>query len=132
MKFAFLISISLAILIPVLIITGSNSQDLAGGSSNTNIAPPTVVDGTQIIEIAAKGGYSPKKTEAKANVPSIIQVKTSGTFDCSSALVIPSLGYSVYLPASGSTNIEVPAQQPGTVLRGMCSMGMYNFSISFS
>lgn len=136
MKFAFFLSVSLGIIISVLVITGvGNNQDVTGesnGSGVTNAAPPTVVDGTQIIEIAAKGGYSPRETKAQANVPSIIRMKTRGTFDCSSALLIPSLSYASYLPASGSTDIKVPPQEPGTVLRGMCGMGMYNFSISFS
>ncbi len=85
----------------------------------------------QIIEIDAKGGYTPRMSIAKANVPTILRVKTSSTFDCSSALRIPSLGYSKNLPSTGTTDIEIPAQAAGSTLNALCSMGMYNFSVEF-
>ncbi len=85
----------------------------------------------QIILIQAKGGYAPRLTTAKAGVPTILRVETNATFDCSSALRIPALGYSGNLPPSGTTDIEVPAQTAGTTLKALCSMGMYNFSIDF-
>ncbi len=89
-------------------------------------------NGTQVIEIAAKGGYSPSRTTAKAGVATIIRVKTNSTFDCSSSLRIPTLGFSQTLPATGTTDIPLPAQTAGTTLKALCSMGMYNFSISFA
>jgi plastocyanin domain-containing protein len=61
-----------------------------------------------------------------------IKMETEGTFDCSSAISIPSLGYRANLPASGETSIDVPAQQAGTNMRGLCAMGMYNFQIQFN
>ncbi len=85
----------------------------------------------QIIEITAKGGYSPAKTTAKAGVPTILRVKTNSTFDCSAALRIKSIGYSKNLPATGTTDIELPVQTAGSTLKALCSMGMYNFSINF-
>jgi plastocyanin domain-containing protein len=88
-------------------------------------------EGKQIVEVSAKGGYTPKLTTAQANVPTILRVTTSATFDCSSALRIPTLGYSTNLPPTGTTDIEVPAQKAGTTLKALCSMGMYNFSINF-
>lgn len=121
-------------IVAVIILVGagallSNNTD----SSNTQNAPEnaTVVDGKQIIEIDAKGGYSPRLTKAKAGVPTVIKVKTRGTFDCSSALTIPSIGYRTNLPPSGETEIELPAQPAGSTLQGLCSMGMYNFQIRF-
>lgn len=106
-------------------------------SSNSPTAPAetannvTVVDGKQIIEITAKGGYSPRVTTAKAGLPTVIKVKTKATFDCSSALTIPSLDYRKNLPPSGETSIDLPAQVAGSTLQGICAMGMYNFSIQF-
>lgn len=88
-------------------------------------------NGKQVVVIKAKGGYAPQQTVAKAGVPTIIRVQTSGTFDCSSALRIPSLNYSKLLPATGTTDIEVPAQAAGSTLKAICSMGMYNFSVDF-
>ena len=97
-------------------------------SSQENVS---VSDGKQIIEISAKGGYSPKKTTAKAGIPTLIKMRTNSTFDCSSALVIPSINYKKNLPFSGDTLIEIPPQKEGTVMRGLCSMGMYSFEINF-
>lgn len=92
----------------------------------------TMINGKQIITITAKGGYQPKNSNAKSNVPTILRIKTQGTFDCSSALVIPSIGYRKNLPPSTTTDIELPAQKAGTNLQGLCSMGMYNFLINFN
>lgn len=85
----------------------------------------------QIIEIDAKGGYSPQLTTAKAGVPTVLRVKTNGTYDCSSALSIPALDLQKTLEATGVTDIEVSPQLARGTLQGLCSMGMYNFSVKF-
>ena len=87
------------------IIFARNGAKTDTAVSQSNIS---IIDGKQIIEIDAKGGYSPSVTVAKADTPTIIKVKTQGTFDCSSALVIQSIGYRANLPPSGETLIEVP------------------------
>lgn len=92
----------------------------------------SIVGDKQMVEINAKGGYAPKISVAKANMPTILRVQTSGTFDCSSSLNIPSIGYRANLPPSGITEIEVPAQKSGAVLQGLCGMGMYNFKVQFN
>lgn len=112
------------------IVNGNRSRNpLPAMSSGNNIV---TTEGKQIVEITAKGGYSPRATTAKADTPTVLKVKTNGTFDCSSALVIQSLGYRKNLPPSGETLIEVPPQKAGSILRGVCAMGMYNFEVSFS
>ena len=105
---------------------GADAPRDAGGANNISI-----VDGKQVISITAKGGYSPRVTSAKAGIPTVIKMDTRGTFDCSSALAIPSLGYRNNLPPSGETVIEIPPQAAGTSMKGLCAMGMYNFSINF-
>lgn len=100
--------------------------------SNAKADNVSVVDGKQIIEIGAKGGYAPKVSTAKADIPTILRVQTRGTFDCSSMLTIPSIGYRANLPPSGVTEIEVPAQKQGATLQGLCAMGMYNFKVQFN
>lgn len=92
----------------------------------------TIVDGKQVIEISAKGGYAPAITTAQAGLPTILRVTTKGTFDCSSSLAIPALDYRTNLPPSGTTDIEVPSQQAGAKIQGVCSMGMYNFVVQFN
>lgn len=91
----------------------------------------SVVDGMQYIDIGAKGGYTPRVTSAASGIPTTIRVRTAGTFDCSSALVLPSIGYRKNLPPTGTTEIALPPQPAGSVLKGLCSMGMYNFQIAF-
>jgi len=104
------------------------TQTLTPASLANNVS---VTNGKQVIEIKAKGGYSPSLSMAKADTPTIIKMKTQGTFDCSSSLVIPSIGYRGNLATSGETEIEVPPQKAGTTLQALCSMGMYNFQIKF-
>ena len=91
----------------------------------------TVENGKQIVSITAKGGYSPRLSKAKADMPTILKVETTGTFDCSSALNLPSINYRKNLPQSGVTEIELPPQKAGSTFEGLCSMGMYGFNIVF-
>src|SRR3989344_8244736 len=113
----------------ILLSMGNNGSSVKNPQVAGNVS---MVDGKQIITINAKGGYLPKATTAKAGVPTVITMKTRGTFDCSSALNIPSLGISKNLPPSGATSIDVPPQIAGTVLSGVCSMGMHSFAINFN
>lgn len=132
MKKVFVISILLTIaslvgIIMLLSNNGTNTTTVANGQSNVSI-----VDSKQVIQIDAKGGYAPRNTVAKANIPTTLNLKTNGTFDCSSAVSIPSLGYRTNLPPSGVTPIEIPPQPAGTTLKGVCAMGMYNFAVNFN
>jgi plastocyanin domain-containing protein len=105
----------------------NNTQPLPTAANNIQIE-----DGTQVISINAKGGYTPRKTIAQANTPTILKIKTNSTFDCSASLVIPSIGYKNNLPSSGETIINIPPQKSGSTLKGLCSMGMYSFTINFN
>lgn len=88
-------------------------------------------DGVQYITITAHGGYSPKVTTARAGIKTKLVMKTDQTFDCSSSLVIPSLGIRKMLPNTGEVTIDIPEDKTEGSLRGLCSMGMYTFLISF-
>lgn len=105
---------------------GNGATATQGISSNVS-----TLNGTQVVQITAKGGYAPRVTTASANTPTTINVMTNGTYDCSIALVVPSLGVRKTLPTSGTTPIDIPPQAPGTTLKGLCSMGMYHFSVTF-
>jgi Cu+-exporting ATPase len=102
------------------------------GAVNNPAANVVVVDGKQVIDLTVKGGYSPRVTEAKANLPTILKMTTNSTFDCSASVSIPSLNYHNHLPSSGETFVELPPQTPGSEIRGLCSMGMYGFTIRFN
>jgi plastocyanin domain-containing protein len=111
-----------------LVSSGSASNGDAGTSAPANNV--SVVDGKQIVEIRAKGGYQPRKSSAKAGLPTLIRFDTSGTFDCSSSVRIASLGISRGLPQTGQTDIDIGISKAGT-LQGTCGMGMYPFEIDF-
>ena len=128
MKTAIAIVIAGALIAGAIVSAGSRGGKVTAAS----VANVSVIDGKQIVQIDAKGGYSPKLTSAKAGIPTVLRMKTNGTFDCSASVVIPSLRYRLVLPLSGNTNIEVPAQRSGTTLQGLCAMGMYHFAVQFN
>lgn len=121
----------ISILVAIILIGGavvfSKKSDTAPIADASNV---TVVDGKQIVEISAKGGYYPRKSVAKAGMPTIIRFDTNGTFDCSSSIRIPSMNISKSLPQTGTTDIDVGSQQVAT-LQGTCGMGMYPFEVEF-
>ena len=90
----------------------------------------SIVDGKQIIEIGAKGGFQPRKSVATAGIPTVLKFETNGTFDCSSTVRIPSMKIATNLPPSGSTDIDIGSPRLGT-LQGTCGMGMYPFEVEF-
>ncbi len=111
----------------VIFIFSSNGNDDPAQNQNVHIE-----SGKQIIDLTAKGGYSPRVSVAKAGMETVLRVKTNGTFDCSSTIAIPELDYRSHLTPSGITEITIPAQQPGKNIQGFCAMGMYNFNIQFN
>jgi plastocyanin domain-containing protein len=124
------------ILVAMMIFFASNAGKGTPNSpkntdTDTGVTPVQIVDGVQIIEVTARGGYNPREIIAKAGVPTVLRMKTSGTFDCSSAFVIPSLGIQKMLPATGVTNFDIPIQESGASIKATCSMGMYNLQINF-
>ena len=106
---------------------GNSSLKEENTQNENNVS---IVSGKQIIEISAKGGYSPKVSIAKANTPTIIRFNTNGTFDCSASVRIPSMNISKILPNSGTTDLDIGAQKVG-IFQGTCGMGMYPFEINF-
>jgi plastocyanin domain-containing protein len=127
---AILISIILSVVFigGAFVLTKGNSPSQKDTEVSANNV--TVVDGKQIITINAKGGYHPQKSIAKANIPTIIRFETNGTFDCSSAVTIPSMKISKILPQTGTIDIDIGTQQVA-VLQGTCGMGMYPFEVEF-
>ena len=98
------------------------------GITSTNVY---LENGVQIIEIRAKGGYSPLQTTAKAYLPTMLRMVTDDTFDCSSSVMIPNLRLRKRLPLSGSTDIQLPTIPEDTELTVYCGMGMYSFNLDF-
>ena len=97
----------------------------------TRITSNVTMEGEkQVVMIDAKGGYLPEVSAAKAGVPTIVRFNTTGTFDCSASVRIPSRDVSQVLPQSGTTDIDIGINQKGP-LEGSCGMGMYPFQIEF-
>lgn len=121
--------------IVVLILIGGAFVFTKGNPKQANenvvsVSNVTIENGVQIVEIKARGGYTPKISTAKAGIPTILRFNTNGTFDCSSSVRIPSLNISKNLSTSGQTDIELPNSNTGT-LKGTCGMGMYSFEVVF-
>ncbi len=109
-----------------LIINRDESLD----NKTPNGSNVSIIDGKQIIEIRARGGYQPRISVAKANVPTVVRFVTSTTFDCSSFVRFPSMGIVKTLPPTGTTDVDIGSQNAKTLL-GSCGMGMYPFQIDF-
>lgn len=127
-----LIIFSIGLIISIAIIFSMRSSSVATPVSTNAEQKVEVKDGVQYITINAKGGYFPRVSNAKAGVPTKLIIKTSGTYDCSAALVIRSLKYQQILPQNGETIIDVGTPVAGEPLQGVCSMGMYSFVVNFS
>lgn len=137
---------STAIIIAILILTGAlffmshdnsntdTSKTLSEKQNNDVVASnnSAIKDGIQYVTITARGGYSPRLSNAKAGIPTKLIMKTNGTYDCSASLVIRSLNYREMLPNTGETVIDAGTPKAGDVLKGVCGMGMYSFAISFN
>jgi plastocyanin domain-containing protein len=103
-----------------------------GGSGVGSVQNVEIKDGVQYIRVTAGGGYSPRISSAKAGIPTKLIMKTNGSYDCSSALVIPAIGFQKMLPQTGETEIDIGTPQAGVPLRGVCGMGMYSFLVNFN
>ena len=127
---SIIITLALVIGIGIVFLGGSKSKNSIATSQETqNIE---IKDGIQYITINAKGGYSPKISTAKAGIPTKLIVKTNGTYDCSAALVIRTVGFQKILDQTGEEVIDLGTPKAGQPLQGLCSMGMYNFAINFN
>ena len=124
------IAIALVIVTIPLVIFLSGSKKVL---QNANVADGnnvSLLDGKQIINLSAKGGFRPIHSIAKAGVPTVLRVATNGTFDCSSVIRIPNLALNKMLPATGTTDIYIGSPKVG-LFNGTCGMGMYPFDIDF-
>jgi len=96
------------------------------------VGKATIENGVQYVDIDVQAGYSPQTTQATAGQQTVIRMHTKNTYDCSSIVVIPSLGYQKSLDPTGVVEIPVSADKAQGTIDGRCGMGMYRFSIVFS
>lgn len=124
-----IVAVTVIFLATVVGFLAMQNSDGKNVTSNTDVV--SISGDTQYIDIEAKGGYFPEFIEAQADIKTVLRVSTKNTFDCSSALTIPSLDVQENLPANGKTEISLEPQEKGYELDGTCSMGMYSFKIRF-
>ncbi len=126
----------ISIIISIAIIGGTlyfvSDRSASTGGEALQSQNVEVRDGVQYVTINAKGGYSPRVTTIKGGMPTKLIVKTDGTYDCSSALVVRSVGFQKILQPTGEETIDLGTPKSGEEIQGVCSMGMYNFVINFS
>ena len=89
-------------------------------------------DGIQYVTVVASGGYSPRISVVEPDIPTKLIVKTNGTYDCSAALAVRSVGFQKILEPTGEEVIDVGIIKKGGKVQGICSMGMYNFELKSS
>lgn len=121
---SIIITLGLVIAIGVIFLGGSNTTP-------TPVQNVEIKNDIQYVTVTAQGGYSPNVSTAKAGIPTKLIMKTNGVYDCSASLVIRSVGYQNILPQTGETEIDLGIPEVGKIVKGVCGMGMYNFSINF-
>ena len=130
--YILLCGILIAVTSMIIVFSNVNKTSNQSANSKSNQTITEQVSGDkQVINLLAQIGYSPKNQEAKSGVDSVLKIETNKTFDCSSAISIPSLKFRKNLPSTGVAEVNIPAQKPGTKINGTCSMGMFSFSITF-
>lgn len=125
-----------SIIISVALIGGTvyfvSDKSPSSGGEVTQTQNVEIKDGVQYVTVTAKGGYSPRLTEIKGGLPTKLIVKTDGTYDCSAALVVRSVGFQKTLQPTGEEIIDLGIPKSGDKVQGVCGMGMYNFQIKVS
>lgn len=74
-------------------------------------------------------GYEPQRMSIKAGIPTTLTVVTNNTQGCVRGLTFPTLKIQKILPATGDTQIQIPALSKGTEIPFSCSMGMFSGKI---
>jgi uncharacterized protein len=110
----------------------SLTRGVFAASESTPIPPEasSSADGALQLKVA-NNGYFPKTLHAKANLPITLDLVTNNTVSCARDFVIPALDVYELLPQTGRVTVNIPAQEPGAILRFTCSMGMYTGQIEF-
>lgn len=125
-------NIAIAILLGISLIWILTPNTDKTGVTPNNSVTVREENGIQYIHILAKAGYTPGQAQAKANMPTVLEVETKGTYDCSSTINIPQIGYRNSLSPTGTTKIEIPKDKTSEPLEILCGMGMYRATVNFS
>jgi plastocyanin domain-containing protein len=124
------LGIIISLIIGIGLFTGSSDKDVSENNDNSSVS--TNKEGVQVVEIKAKGGYTPSRLQATEGKETVIRFTTNNTYDCSAAMTIPDLGISEFLEPNGAKEIVVSGEDATGDLLITCSMGMYSSTINFS
>ncbi|WP_018657013.1 sulfite exporter TauE/SafE family protein [Actinomadura flavalba] len=88
-------------------------------------------DGTQIVTVwALDGGYRPALLDARAGLPTVLELRTRGAHGHTRVFTVPERGLDVRLPADGVTRVPLGVPGPGR-MRFVCASGHYPGAITF-
>nr|WP_237534618.1 sulfite exporter TauE/SafE family protein [Streptomyces sp. SID3343] len=94
-------------------------------------AASTGPDGVQRVLVrVGDQGYHPARALARADVPTVLILRTRDTSGCTRGFVLPARGVQRVLPVSGETRIDLGTPHVGTIT-WTCSMGMYGGRVEF-
>jgi sulfite exporter TauE/SafE len=113
------------------LIPGQEQFLAQSGETAADPASSSQAAGSMLTLAAKNNGYFPEVLYAQANSPVTLNIVTQNTVSCAIAFYIPALLYETMLPRSGTTTVEIPPQEPGSVMPFTCSMGMYTGQIVF-
>lgn len=123
--FIAIIIILLSVLLASVVLWGNNDD----GEAIKNVQNVEVKDGVQYVTIDARGGYFPKESTIKPNMPTKLIIRTNNTYDCSASLVVRSANFQKMLKPTGEEIIDLGTLKSGQEIDGTCGMGMYGFKI---
>lgn len=103
----------------------SNPGVFESGGSSTAPRTADYTDGSPARITVQNNGYAPEFVLLPAGKPVQLHLLTDKIYSCSRAFYIPDLDLVEMLPPTGDTVITIPAQESGTVMQFMCTMGMY-------
>jgi len=131
-NFPILLSILISITFvafAVYLIRLEKEQDVQGLSESFVV----MEDNVQIILVTATNrGYFPTSVNAKANIPTILRMKSENSYGCERSFRIPKIKVTEIIPQEGITDIDLGIPKKGEDILGSCSMGMYTFTIKFN
>lgn len=99
--------------------------------SSADVSPPAAAADGEIALNVRNNGYSPAILKAPAGKDLTLNLVTDNTYSCARDFVIPDLNFYELLPATGTVQVNIPAQEAGSTLFFTCSMGMYTGQIVF-
>lgn len=118
----------ISIIISITII-GGTLYFVSGNGDAAQSQNVEMRDGVQYVTVTAQGGYFPRTSVIQPNLPTKLIVRTNGTYDCSAALVVRSVGFQKILQPTGEEIIDLGIPRSGKKIQGVCGMGMYSFQI---